>query len=317
MRPEMTGYQLACKIHDDFGVPVFPVLISQSDTGKWNKKPLVKWSQVSGDPRELNWAGANAVGVPTGQRSGLLVIDLDDYKPGSEARAWVDQRQCPATRVHGTTSGGQHWIYRLPAAVQLGNRASIVPGLDTRGNGGFIVWGDVEARYRVLDDRMPTELPKALCEELRGPKANTGSPLSDARLPDFGYVSEDALDAKLARLLAHPEGAALRARFEGGIKGLTDTSASGRDMSVAALLARHRFSYDEIVLTLLVRFPHGVAARDGWDDRTERLAKRCAFRATEERYHRFETRRAAMRMKLAELRNQFPRTTQNALRIDQ
>ncbi|WP_246557741.1 hypothetical protein [Roseovarius nubinhibens] len=114
---------------------------------------------------------------------------------------------------------------------------------------------------------------------------------------------------KLERLLKQTAGQLLTARLNGSTVGLNDTSASGLDMSVAAILARNRFSFNEIVQTLLTRCPHGVAARDGWDARTERLAKRCAFRALDDLRHRSERRRKAMEEKLRELKYRFSTKT--------
>lgn len=307
MNKHKTIFQFACDIRAEFRVPVFPVLISQSETGKWNKQPLVKWSQVSGDPSDVSWNGANAVGVPMGLRSGLIAIDLDDYKPGAQAARWVEEQRLPLTRTHQTASGGRHLIYRLPNGIDCGNHAPCVEGLDIRGSGGFIVWADIDRHYSVLDDRAPEELPDAVCTQLLALKTSHGGRIDDKALPSYHYVSEADLDNKLYKLLRHPQGAHLKERFQGSTKDLTDKSASGMDMSVAALLARHKFSFDEIVQTLLTRFPHGVAARDGWTDKTERSAKRCAFRATEQRRRSLEIRKRAMDECLAERRAKFSR----------
>ncbi|WP_213544974.1 bifunctional DNA primase/polymerase [Vannielia litorea] len=316
MSDRPTAYQLARAIHQEHGIPVFPVALSQTETGKWRKMPLVKWSQVSGDPREVIWRGANAIGVPTGQRSGLYVIDLDDYKPGSESADWLADHKLPETRVHRTASGGRHMIYRLPSGIQLGNRASVVPGLDTRGNGGMFVWGDTDGHYSVLNGRAASELPRDVCEELKGDKDNDDGPVLDTAIPALGYVDMIGLRQKLTSAFNRRSGGSLRDRFEGSVADLTDSSASGRDMSLAGLLAHRSFGFDEITLILLTQFPHGVAARDGWDDRTERLAKRCAYRAIQNKLRRTELRQQAMERRLAELRASFPRQAGATSEID-
>jgi hypothetical protein len=291
-----TTFQLACEIHERHQVPVFPVLIFWSeDLGKWHKQPLVKWTQVSGDPHDIVWQGANAVGVPMGPRSGLVAIDLDDYKAGCQADHWLDGHKVPPTRVHGTTSGGRHMIFRLPDGVTVGNQAPSVRGVDIRGSGGFIVWADIIGRYKVMQDRSPALLPSSLAEELQQlRKGRPDAPISDKNLPPYIGVPEDRLEAKLAAALAHPKATQLKARFAGLTKGLQDHSASGRDMSVAATLARRGFEYPEIVQILLTLFRHGTAARDGWTERTERAAKRCAYRACEAAKARRDKRRQAM-----------------------
>lgn len=299
MKHEPSIYQLACRMHDAHTVPVFPVRISKDEHGKWHKQPLVRWGSIPGDPRDVVWHGANAVGVPMGRRSGLITIDLDDYKDGSEAELWLKGHDLPPTRVHGTTSGGRHLIFRMPDGCDLGNHAPDVTGLDIRGNGGFIVWADVPGRYSVLEDRPPSELPVPVCQELQALKTvSRTETISDAEVPDFGYVDPRAVEMKLQKLLQHPDSQALRRRFEGDVAGLKDTSASARDMSVASLLARSGFSFDEIVQVLLEHYPHGTAVRDGWNERTERGARRCAFRADQQAHKEFEASQAAMRKHL-------------------
>lgn len=178
-------------------------------------KALRNGVQVSGDPRDIGWHGANAIGVPMGHRSGLLAIDIDDYKPSSEASSWLETHQLPATRTHRTASGGTHLIYRLPPGTDLGNHAPPVTGLNIRGRGGFIVWADIDGYYGVLDGQLPVELPDAVCRELLARRAASGTSMSDKDLPRPQYVPEDALNKKLTQLLSHPDGKLVRARFEG------------------------------------------------------------------------------------------------------
>ena len=58
----------------------------------------------------------------------------------------------------------------------------------------------------------------------------------------------------------------LAARWEGSTAGLRDTSRSGMDMSMMALLKRARFPYRD-AKALLVRWPHGAGAENAGDDR--------------------------------------------------
>jgi hypothetical protein len=305
MTDQHTCYDLACEIHDRFGIPVFPVRISwNEEKQKWDKSPLVRWTQVSGDPNDVPWDDANAIGVPTGKPSGLFVIDLDTYKPGTEAEDWVSARDLVTTRTHRTASGGKHLIYQLPKGADLNCSGAPVAGIDLRGSGGFIVWADTEENYRALDDRMPVELPTSVYEELKARQNQGGKVISDANVPAFVPVDDAALGEKLAEALNNPKAFSLRKRFAGDAAGLKDISASGRDMSMAALLAHQGFTFDEIVQVLLEHFQHGTAARDGWNSKTERAAKRCAYKALQTSHDRMELRRQAMLDHLAKLNRQ-------------
>ena len=79
------------------------------------------------------------IGIPTGASSGFWVLDID----GDEGAASLDDLQCmygslPATRETITGGGGRHLLFKYTAPVQ--NTVSrIAPGIDTRGDGGYIV----------------------------------------------------------------------------------------------------------------------------------------------------------------------------------
>jgi hypothetical protein len=78
------------------------------------------------------------VGVATGAASGIDVLDLDRKHP--EARVWwtENRSRLPQTRCHRTRSGGLHLV--LEHAEGLRSTAGkIAPGVDTRGDGGYVV----------------------------------------------------------------------------------------------------------------------------------------------------------------------------------
>lgn len=282
----LSAYQLALLVHHDHAVPAFPVRLSADAAGKWQKNPLVKWGSVTRDtpPGEFNWGGANAVGVPMGQRSGLFAFDVDSYKEGCAYDGWAQKHELPPTRTHGTTSGGRHLIYRMPEGIDFGNRAPKVQGLDVRGTGGFIVWADTLGRYTVIDPRDPAAMPQSVIDELAALNAGAGRNVRDAAPPQLSYLDEQAYLPKLQAVLADPfRWRSLRLRFSGVMDGLKDRTRSAMDMSAAHLLAQAGFSYDEIVMILLRHFPHGKAERDGWTDAVERECCRCAWRAVRQR----------------------------------
>lgn len=137
----------ACQIAEEMGRPVFPVRVEPDpeQPGKTVKRPLVKGWQNGGSgthPEFIETSFSRApeathVGIVTG--GGLLVIDLD----GPDGTRWWQEHQhlMPATRKQRTQrTGGAHLYYRVPAACGLRNSASkIAPGVDIRGDGGFVV----------------------------------------------------------------------------------------------------------------------------------------------------------------------------------
>lgn len=83
------------------------------------------------------------VGIATGSRSHLMVVDLDVKRgedgPGSFARHvghW--DLLPPGVPAVMTPSGGWHLWFRLPDGVVIPERPSILPGVDIKGEGGLV-----------------------------------------------------------------------------------------------------------------------------------------------------------------------------------
>ena len=92
-----------------------------------------------------------------GERSGIDVLDLD--RKYEEASAWycAHRDRLPPTRTFRTRSGGAHLYFRHALGVR--NSASkIAPGIDVRGEGGFIVAWFV-AGLPCLDPSPPAPWP--------------------------------------------------------------------------------------------------------------------------------------------------------------
>jgi hypothetical protein len=80
------------------------------------------------------------VGVPTGEKSGLFVIDVDSGRH-DEANDWLE-RYSPYlsdTRQHATHSGGWHLLFKHRAGLRS-SASKLAKGVDTRGEGGYIIW---------------------------------------------------------------------------------------------------------------------------------------------------------------------------------
>ncbi|MGH8576223.1 MAG: AAA family ATPase [Gammaproteobacteria bacterium] len=130
----LTAQAAALQLAED-GLPVFPC---QQDKRPYTAHGL---NDASTDSREImrwwrRWPGA-LVGVPTGRRSGLLAIDIDPA--GAEWHRDNDHRLA-CGRVHKTPRG-HHLLYRYPPDSEIRNSAGrIAPGVDVRGEGGYIIW---------------------------------------------------------------------------------------------------------------------------------------------------------------------------------
>lgn len=175
------------------------------------KNPRIKdWpNKASVDEKTVKtwwerWPDSN-VGVACGP-SGLWVIDVDD----DDGRAWVAQADLPATLSVRTGSGGEHYYFQRGDHL-LGNTAKRVPGIDTRGDGGFVVvppsihpetgqayeWGP---RSRIAD------VPGRLVEIFGQPREvqRVAAPYVPTQVPDS--YGQAALEGECAKVSGAAEG---------------------------------------------------------------------------------------------------------------
>ena len=112
------------------------------------------------------WPMAN-VGIATGGVSGFFALDVDPGHGGDETLASLEKLNgpLPPTLTVHTGGGGKHLFFALPKGRAVLSRVGISPGLDTRGEGGFVVAppslhasGET---YRWDDARHPSKLPLA------------------------------------------------------------------------------------------------------------------------------------------------------------
>ena len=126
--------------------------------------------------REWWKATPNAnIGIATGFESGLVVFDFDvkNGQPGLEAYKKLQQDHALDTLRSHTPSGGIHLLFKYDGE-DIGNRTGIIPGLDIRGTGGYIVApgsSTPEGEYRWDDSSIaPVLLPDGLEELLKQEK---------------------------------------------------------------------------------------------------------------------------------------------------
>lgn len=108
------------------------------------KHPRIKnWqNDCSIDPQVIEawwdtWPNAN-VGIATG-KSKIIVIDIDPRHGGVESfKELRNKRSLDQPLASHTGGGGYHLIYRAPDGG-VKNRTEVLPGIDVRGVGGYIV----------------------------------------------------------------------------------------------------------------------------------------------------------------------------------
>jgi len=168
---------------------------------------------------------AALIGIPTGDKLGAWVLDLDrhDRDDGSQSdgHVWLAEMESihgplPETARAKTANGGTHIFFRHVEGIR--NRAAIADGVDTRGQGGYICGpGSVMAdgrRYKWINwehDTLPefADAPEWLVDLLT-PKpipvsTATYQPGQQATGSNPVYVDR-AVDAELSKLASTPQG---------------------------------------------------------------------------------------------------------------
>jgi hypothetical protein len=119
------------------GYPVFPVATSKRPTCPCGFK------DAASEPREIRrlWRDhpAPLIGVPTGEPSGLFVLDIDSPRH-IEAAEWLERcaPSLPETRQQTTRSGGLHLFFNHHQGLR-NSAGRVARGVDTRADGGYII----------------------------------------------------------------------------------------------------------------------------------------------------------------------------------
>jgi len=272
MKPELTAIVPVERILDlAKKYPVFPCRRNDEKDSEGRtlkaKSPLTKngFKDATQDEAQIRRFWANhpdaLVGVPTGSRTSLAVIDFDTRSADAMASDWLAENQAAltGTRVHqtGGGSGGRHYIFSLPQGVKIRGGVSVTlgkvkrQGLDIRAEGGYIIWwplhfgqggplNDIRSLPAGLIDerRMDLELPADVAAKLP-PKPGTSQDFQ-RELPRItealAYIDPSPYDAWLmvGMALHHASGGAddglelWDAWASGGITGSLPDNYAGR-----------------------------------------------------------------------------------------
>lgn len=129
------------KFYSEKGWQVFPVKAK-------DKTPLVKWADVA--TTELNmlygWLEQYPdmnIGLATGKRSGVFVLDVDAGHDGFASLEALEKQYgtLPKTPTVQTGGGGRHYFFKHPSTEirNVQNSGKLGKGLDVRGDGGYVV----------------------------------------------------------------------------------------------------------------------------------------------------------------------------------
>jgi hypothetical protein len=202
-------------------VPVFPCVNAPTNP-KRDKIPRTKHSfyDATTDVAIITrwwrrWSDA-LIGVPTGAR--FVVLDVDLQHP--EAREWFATAALPETRTHYTRSGGRHFLFR-PNPQVCCTTGKICPHIDTRGEGGYMIWWPAEG-LQVEHSKVLAPVPDAIIQALKPPPPPQRR-VSMAPLKDY---SDGRLAGILRTIARAPEGQRNSTTFWGACR-LAEMVAAG------------------------------------------------------------------------------------------
>lgn len=186
--------------------PIIPLL-------NYTKSPRVKWSDqnswIEKDfdlkkyPKTENITGYSLL---CGEPSGLMVIDIDrnhgdgvdgqkSFDEFIEDLSEKDKDQILNTYTISTPNGGKHLYFKYEKGLK--SRASYIPGVDIRTDGGLIVLQGSRVsvnkeikEYTVLNDTNINNIPKALFDKfvnILNPKKRADKPVSKKNIKNSTY----------------------------------------------------------------------------------------------------------------------------------
>lgn len=181
------------------------------------KRPLIRWQVYQYRRPEVTevadwfgrWPDAN-LAVVTGVVSGLVVLDVDPGHGGDESLAALERAHgtCPDTVEALTGGGGRHRYFAHPGEITR-NRVGIAPGIDLRGDGGYVVappsvhaTGESYRWVRAPEVCPLASLPQWLASE-PDHQPRTGHPLSHWRRLLREGVAEGERNNSIASLAGH------------------------------------------------------------------------------------------------------------------
>jgi hypothetical protein len=207
--------QLALNIARNCRWPVFPCgddkapCISKREGGNGFHDASLEPAQIK---RLFAHPRASLIGIPTGEISGIDVLDIDT-KHDMASKWWeVASKSVPPTRIYRTRSGGFHVYFQHTGGIS-NTQSKLAYGVDTRGDGGYIVYW-YAAGFECIDHTAPAPWPTWLRDCVQWQPAKVELP-GKVHAPEY---ADKAIEAVLRQIEAAREGERNRLLFWAGTK---------------------------------------------------------------------------------------------------
>lgn len=187
------------------------------------KEPLIAggFKSASCDPNQVAawWRAHPKAGIGWAIPEGWWALDVDRKSFGLESRTALEKQHgpLPFTLRQITGSGGEHWIFRVPAGLSVRQGAGLLPGLDTRlgGRGYLMVAPSIHPiagkPYRWHTAIDPLEPPAWLAKLVKAPEKPAPKPYTP---PPASWIKQSGRESK-ARAALHGMAKKMAAAGEG------------------------------------------------------------------------------------------------------
>lgn len=170
----------------------WPVLPCRPD-----KSPCIPKGKdaASRDPAQIRkWWAIWPYALVGGRTDGLVVLDLDSYKPGHKADR-LSVGELPPTKTHSTLQGGTHLIYADPDNLCRSSKLGPNGTIDVRAGTSkdYVILPAPGTGYEVLDGRDPAPMPACVQQAVPVSSVTEESP--------DGPGLPDPLPAKLVKAM--------------------------------------------------------------------------------------------------------------------
>jgi hypothetical protein len=170
---------------------------------------------ASADPNMIrHWWGLNPhynLAIATGTASGIFVLDIDGTDAEAELRKLEAEHGPLPSTAESITPRGRHLYFRMPDAPVRNSAGKIAPGIDVRGDGGYVISppsvGPTGRAYAWSVDcaGAVAEAPDWLLEKIIDHTNGNGeaTPPAEWRELAANGVDEGARDCTVAKLSGH------------------------------------------------------------------------------------------------------------------
>ncbi len=245
------------------GLPVFPVSAGCktrcgdpqcAEICRDAKKPLVSggFKSATTDPAIIEgWREKYPeamIGMPTGDASGLSVVDLDT-KHGKDGRQVFDSyleehgEEWPETVEAETPSGGSHLIFQNEPGSS--SRTGVLPGVDTRGEGGYVVLSPSRLadgrKYKLLAFGAPAKMSPAIATLFNKTKFKSKNTTAPEDTPRNAAAKASAGALEAPRQKTELDGRYAGKALKGEANAVRDAAPGERNhrLNVAAIKVGH------------------------------------------------------------------------------